>query len=94
MKIGRQQQTTAALTPLKRRNAADVVRMKIFKGTNIYLHTEQTACPNCGNDAGNFVLLRSADHHHVVCGKCSRHYIVDKEFLAPFDAVQTVAMHE
>jgi transposase-like protein len=44
--------------------------------------TEQTECPECGNDVGNVVVLRSVDHEHHVCVKCCVQYEVHT--LAPF----------
>ena len=48
----------------------------------LFFWTEQTECPECGNDVGNVVVLRSVDHEHHVCVKCCVQYEVHA--LAPF----------
>lgn len=48
---------------------------------------EQTTCPYCENDIGNIVLKNDEDVFHRLCGKCSKHYIVNlpKQLAADVD---------
>ena len=46
------------------------------KMSNPFLIKEQTECPACGNDTGNFLLGNEEVKKHRVCGKCSKTYVI------------------